>query len=676
MSPDDDAGGHRRAMDQLRKIPRYALTLGALVVLAILSWHRPDWLGSEPGRSALSAIIAAALVGAALAFRGAGFLPTWGRVLLILLAAYGVVTHTASLLRITSPDLPPWLQGEVLAAVLVLPLAVLVQGVKIGIGWRQGSIAPSEVRRGVGFLLSVAIAVPSLSAARGPSSGEPLGERRRFGLATFTNAEVVYGLAPRSDARVVYQPDVVVVGGGAESVRSVSADGAVWTIKGGAPGIRRVRPGAVMFLTSRGVGRVLAVTQVDGDVTVVLGPVDLTDVIREGIIEVSQPVDLQSAAFVQTPGAATDIPSLVGNLLEHEPQARYADVRLGPTLELPPVRLVGFGRPGGAQGSAAAMPGPTYTTSGQLGIGPFVVEAAKAGEAITLRIAYARNANWNLSRPPRAGGGDYRTGPEATGWARGLEFGIVLTLHTADPTVQSRTEIRDGKVVSSEFKLDGIRQIDVEIQAGSKGGLADNVQQRIEIPIDLVIPVMPAAGVPLNFALRQKFQVQTAFTAKNSTLVGRGSYSLSGALAGSTGGGSGTAVTPTFVPRQSLLSSLTGASIGVNGIVVTWHVRAVLGVGLPAFFVGPHAGITFSFGATRGSDIGLLVCRMLSVDVAVNNGIGFKAELSSLDAFKRLLEPLGLGTPEGLKLDSDFYDYSKPVYHRVDVEPGIRLCTG
>ena len=676
MSPDDDASGRRRAMDQLRSIPRYALILGALVVLAILSWHRPDWLGSEPGRSALSAIIAAALVGAALAFRGAGFLPAWGRVLLILLAAYGVVTHTASLLRITPPDLPTWLQGEVLAAVLVLPLAVLVQAVKVSIGWREWSTARGDAQRGIGLLLSLAIAVPGLSAARGPGSGEPLSERRRFGSATFTNAEVLYGLAPRLDARVIYQPDVVIVGGGAESVRSVSADGAVWTVKGDAPGLHRLRPGTVMFLTSRGVGRVLAIKQVGRDVTVVLGPVDLTDVVRDGTIEVDQPVDFEDAAFVQTPGAAADIPPLVGSGPRDEHRAHYADVRPGSVRQLPPVRLVGLRPAGTSQGPSQNMPGPTYTHSNQLGIGPFVVELGVTSQATTLRIAYARNASWNLSRPPRRFGESYGIGPEATGWARGLELGIVLTLHTVDPTLQSRTEIRDGKVVSSDFKLDGIHQIDVEIQAGSKGGLADNVQQRIEIPIDLVIPIMTASGFPLTFALRQKFQVQTAFTARNSTLVGRGSYSLSGALSGSTGGATGAVATPTVAPRKSLLESLTGASIGVNGIVVTWHIRGVLGVGIPAFFAGPHAGFTFSVGATRGSDIGLLVCRMLSVDAAVNAGIGFKAELSSFNAFKRVLEGFGLGTPEGVKLDSDFVDYSKPVYHRVDVQPDIRLCKG
>jgi hypothetical protein len=664
MRSDKEPGDRQPVLARIRRIPGYAVVLAVLGLLAILRWYRPDWLAGGPGRTALTVVIALAIVGAAVSFGGAPFIPGWGRAPLLLLAVYGIVAHVAGL------------PGEVLSVVVVLLLAVLVQVVRVGIGWRRGAIAPSEVKGGAALLLSLLIAVPGLAGTHGPESGEPLGERRRFGSETFTNAEVLYGLAPRPDSRIVYQPDVVIVGGGAESVRSVSADGAVWTIKRDATGVDRLRPGVVMFLTSRGVGRVLAVKQGDTDVTVVLGPVDLTDVVREGIIEVDQPVDLEHVAFVQTPGAASDIPSLVGSLLTDEPPARYADVRPGSAWKLPPVRLVALRRGARSQGPSQAMPGPTYGSSGQLGIGPFVIEVAGTNQATTLRIAYARNASWNLSRPPRPYGGNYGTGPEATGWSRGLELGIVLTLHTADPSLQSRTEIRDGKVISSEFTLDGIRQLDVEIQGGSKGGLADNVQQRIEIPVDLVIPIMPAAGIPLNFALRQEFQVQTAFTAKNSTLMGRGSYSLSGALSGSTGGGTATASAPAVAPRKSLLESLTGASIGVNGIVVTWHVRAVLGVGIPAFFAGPHAGFTFSVGATRGSDIGLLVCRMLSVDAAVNTGVGFKAELSSLNAFKRMLEGFGLGTPEGVKWDSDLIDYSKPVYHRVDVHPDVRLCKG
>ena len=675
MSPDMDADGRHSAPGWVRRIPRGAVALTALALLAIVRWYRPEWFTGDLGGSALAVVLTLALAGAVVSFGGARFLPIWGRGLLALLAGYGAVAQVASLLRVAPTDVPLWFRGEIVA-VLVLPLAVLVQVTKVGKGWREGTLPSSEAGRGVALLLSFLVALPGLSGARRTTSGEPLGERRRFGSATFTNAEVLYGLAPRADARIVYQPDVVIVGGGAESVQSVSADGMVWTIKADAPGLRRLHPGSVMFLTSRGVGRVLDIRPAGRDVTVVLGPVDLTDVIRDGTIEVDQPIDLKGIAFVQTPGAAADIPSLVGSRPTGDLPAHYADVRPGTVPQLPPVQLVALGRTSTGQGSSQTMPGPTYSTSGQLGVGPFVVEVGATSQATTLRIAYARNASWTLSRPPRPSGGDYRTGPEATGWARGLELGIVLTLHTSDPTVQSRTEIRDGKVLSTEFKLDGIRQLDVEVQAGSKGGLADNVQQRIEIPVDLVIPIMPAAGIPLNFALRQKFQVQTAFTAKNSTLVGRGSYSLSGALSGSTNAGTSAAAAPAVAPRQSLLESLSGASIGVNGIVVTWHVRAVLGVGIPAFFVGPHAGFTFSVGATRGSDIGLLVCRMLSVDAAVNTGIGFKAELSSVDAFKRGLEGLGLKTPEGLKVDSDFIDYSKPVYHRVDVHPDVRLCRG
>ena len=181
MSPDKDAGDRSPAIAWRGRIPGYAVILVTLGLLAILSWHRPDWLAGGPGRRALSVVIALALVGAAVSFGSARFIPVWGPAILMLLAAYGALAHAANLLRGTPPDLPTWLRGEVLAAVLVLPLAVLIQVAKVGIGWRQGTLAPGEARRGTALLLSLLIAVPGLSAVRGPISGEPLGKRRSFG---------------------------------------------------------------------------------------------------------------------------------------------------------------------------------------------------------------------------------------------------------------------------------------------------------------------------------------------------------------------------------------------------------------------------------------------------------------------------------------------------------------
>src|SRR5205823_13040523 len=89
------------------------------------------------------------------------------------------------------------------------------------------------------------------AAGGGPGTFQPLGP--------LGSAERRYGRGRTPDPRVAYQPDVVIVGGGADSVRSWSQDGLTWTIKGDAPGVDQLAPGKIMFVTSLGVGRVLAI---------------------------------------------------------------------------------------------------------------------------------------------------------------------------------------------------------------------------------------------------------------------------------------------------------------------------------------------------------------------------------------------------------------------------------
>ncbi|MFL5492746.1 MAG: hypothetical protein ACJ8DC_00025 [Gemmatimonadales bacterium] len=487
----------------------------------------------------------------------------------------------------------------------------------------------------------------------------------------FTATQYLYGLGPQTDPSVRYQPDVVIVGGGPASVRSVSSDGLIWTIRGDAPGIGEVQVGKVMFVTSRGVGRVLRREQVGRDVAVVLGPVDLTDVIRDGTIKIDEPIDLRDFAFVHTPdlpGTVRELPALVTSLRQDDAPVRYADAR-GSALSLPPVRLVAMSRPV-AEGPQQSLPAPTFGTSLQIAVGRFLVEPSAQAQGMVVRIAYGPSANWVLKRPPhRPDGSGWGNTKEGSGWSRGLELGITLTLRWSDPKLQSSTVVKDGKVEVSDTRLDGLKQIDVDIDAGSKSGLADNISQRLEIPVDLVLPV---TGTPFVIALRQKFLVQTAFTAKNSTLSAHGSYAISGPLTSKTSGGNTSASSPTIQVRQSLLSSLRGVSVGVNGIVVGWSVRVVFGFGIPEAFVGPHVGLTLSSTVTRGSDLGIVLCRQASADAAVNTGLGFKLEPTFIDWLKNtfIRGKSSLNT----KLDSDLIDANQTIFHWEDTEPNVALC--
>jgi hypothetical protein len=112
------------------------------------------------------------------------------------------------------------------------------------------------------------------------------------GRERWVGNERQYGGSITEYAGVVYQPDVVVVGGGANAIRAESPDGLTWTIDGNAPHAADLRVGKVMLATTFAAGRVLKLTRIGPDLRVVLGPVALTDVIRDGDFESSGPIPL------------------------------------------------------------------------------------------------------------------------------------------------------------------------------------------------------------------------------------------------------------------------------------------------------------------------------------------------------------------------------------------------
>jgi hypothetical protein len=112
-------------------------------------------------------------------------------------------------------------------------------------------------------LLVVAAATAVLltaTACSGPAPGATTGSRATG------DAELRYGQAPAPNPAVTYQPDVVMVGGGAASVRSVTADGLTWRLDPRAGRADQLKPGKILFVTGRGVGRVLDARRDGGDV--------------------------------------------------------------------------------------------------------------------------------------------------------------------------------------------------------------------------------------------------------------------------------------------------------------------------------------------------------------------------------------------------------------------------
>ncbi|MGH8712853.1 MAG: hypothetical protein ACREYB_02475 [Casimicrobiaceae bacterium] len=122
-------------------------------------------------------------------------------------------------------------------------------------------------------------------------------------VSDLTPTEQKYGMAPQRGAGVVFQDQVVLVEHGDKAVKTWNTNGLAWTLDGTDPRIGGLQEGQILFATSRCVGRILKLTRDGDDVTVILGPVQLTDLIKQGNFSYDQPLDLNTLTAVQMPDA-------------------------------------------------------------------------------------------------------------------------------------------------------------------------------------------------------------------------------------------------------------------------------------------------------------------------------------------------------------------------------------
>ncbi|MGB9378798.1 MAG: hypothetical protein WCB04_14935 [Mycobacteriales bacterium] len=468
--------------------------------------------------------------------------------------------------------------------------------------------------------LFVLMALTTASACGGHSAGATTPGR---GGNSSAQQELAYGRAPTSGGGITYKPDVVIVGGGAGMVKSVSGDSLTWTIDSRAPHLRDLRPGKVMFLTGRAVGRVLKLAPHANTVAVTLGPVDLTDVISDGNIKVHTAINSSAMSFQTFPGVpGVSVPAKTGT--SNRPAPRWA---------MPAAYTSAPGE---------ALPPPTLGTSTEVSVGDFAVELGRkiteSEHEFSLKVGYTKK-----------------------GVTVGLEFAAKLDA----PTVDVDLALHGGALTRKDLRLDGLKELSVRLVSGSETGLAGNFKSRVEVPAEMTFP-LPAGPVPLVASIRFKFIVETAFSARNATLKAVGKLVVAGPL----GFAGGTLLTPTVTPTQTPADNVTGVSVGVNGVVIALQMKLVIGLGIPAALAGPFAAVTVSYGITNGSAIGIVQCRQSSLDVVLAGGVGFTIAPGELKIFE-LLEGLLSLAP---KLDSEYAAGTTSVVHRTDYQPKVAVC--
>lgn len=459
----------------------------------------------------------------------------------------------------------------------------------------------------------------------------------------------MFGTAPDPNAAdVTYQPDVVFLDGGPAAIRSVTADGLTWAIDKGAGGMDRVKEGVVLYATSLAVGRVMKVEEsTPGELAVTLAPVEIGEVIKDGRIRVSQAIDLASWGLRSMP----EVPGLIGELDPLEPMptegaSRPADagaanqpLLFAPRPDLPSTTV--------ALDVLPTMPPPYNQGETEWKKGDWSGRVARTGGDITLTVVQSGDLQWHGK----------------------------VVFHFTTPHLDADIGIVDGEVGDGEIELRGLRQIALGLRAGSYNGLSDNISEKVELPISLDAPVI-VGGVAMNLNVSFKFLVQTAFTAKNSTLEAYGAWDTEGPLSYSRETGEVEVVWPTITPNPNILDSIKSISVGTNGLVFATSIRVMLGLGAFSFSAGPYAQVVTSVALSTGSSIGFagaaMQCRQATVTVQGSFGAGLAVSdtvANGLNAYFRYI-----GVPQRVETKSYTPLLSEPLYNNAFWMPDTEYC--
>ncbi|SDZ30211.1 hypothetical protein SAMN05444365_109149 [Micromonospora pattaloongensis] len=442
-----------------------------------------------------------------------------------------------------------------------------------------------------------------------------------------TGADQRYGAAPTRHPEVTYQPEVVLVAGGGAAVRSVSDDALTWRIDPGADGADEVARGRIMFLTGRAVGRVLDVRRDGRDLAVTLGPVDITEVIRDGVFSGDRPLDTPVRYEADSPfWAELDAgPGEFPSARTPEGVTRTAAVRnlpAGPSALRPAVAAIG---------RSAPSPG-------------FRVTPVCCAGGVGARFSYD--------------GGDVRIAGSAT-------------LLMGSPSASFHLEIRGGRVLRAQLQVRGMVGLRLDIAAATTA--RRNVNKRLAVPVDFSVPIGEVLGVPFSATASQTIGVQTAFSARDGNIKASAEWSLSGALGFGYANGSFSPQLPgSFAVRNSIVDSMTGPSVGVNGIIVTHQAAFRLGLGAFGFTAGLYATLTTTVGLTVGSAAGapLALCRGAQLGIWTDYGVGYTIPgylAKAINAFLDLFNATPIEQRGGIgKVDS--------VYQKYVVQPDVKLC--
>jgi hypothetical protein len=370
----------------------------------------------------------------------------------------------------------------------------------------------------------------------------------------------------------------------------VSSDGLVWTIDGNASGASQLKPGAVLFASSLGAGRVLAVDDVGLDKRVALGPIAITDLIRDADIRTAQPISADNFEAYNTP----DAPGLQTS--EDDMNTQQVQTSAWRSTDgADAVLAVARGAP-----ALPTMPAPTKQ-----------IPTGTVGKWTTYSICCTKN------------------GIHVTYTEGGLRVQGTAEFVFTQPSLDFHLRIGGSHVLDAGVKLNGAADLKFGISVATQASSDNRPSGRIQLPVDIDIPIV-IGGLPFNVSFSQLFSIKPGLSGA-AALSTDGEYALGGSLGFELKGTSATALFPTLTTVSSALDNIHSLAVASQGLTFSYALKTSIGVGPPQLSAGVwyQVASTLSF-VTSGAQLdpiqgtSLVTCKRVAVDVEGRYGVGYR----------------------------------------------------
>ena len=503
---------------------------------------------------------------------------------------------------------------------------------------------------------SSAPAAPTTSTGSTDSTNASVDDGSSGKPPVLSDAEVRFGSSVEPNSQITYQPDVIVLARGAEAIKSQSPDGFSWTLDANAPGASGIQRDKILFATGRIVGRVLKLERRGADLAVTLGPVELTDVFKEAHISYQGTLNPADAIVYLAP------PDYPGTYLDRNAPAKVASntttarrrhdgavqvFRLsanGDLIPLPSVaRLADDSRCVAEPSANFRLMQTVYRGAEGDFFGRETHCGDRAGNGIggTLRVsdgAHLANTIANVLlggfdfSPDVAGGlGVTLRYPAKNAAISPVEYVASIKLRLEQPKFTFKLDISQG-VKTAVIELKGLGGLDVSLN-GRGTTKVQNVNSAFNSPYDISFPLVK----PFAATYHQSLTFETMFTGKEAVVSAQGQYEFGGLIRAGIENGQPTGAAPVFAKMtKNLAATLSGESPAVNGLVIAYGGKLIVGIGSFGFVVGPFASINSSIGITRGSDLQVPIvgytCRSADLKFWLDYGLGLAIPKWTADA--------------------------------------------